>query len=175
MQHYYLKDGNIKEMNVLDIREVKELVELIDSSELAYFELKIDGNYLKMDKSLTRSVADKVLNNEEKVDVENVKDKTASQVLDKKVDNIVVEKEDENITVIKAPMVGTFYSSPSPEKESFVKKGDTVHRGKTLCIIEAMKLMNEIECENNCEIIDVLVNDGDMVEYGQALFSVKFV
>ena len=70
-------------------------------------------------------------------------------------------------------MVGTFYSSASPESSPFVEVGGTVSKGKVICIIEAMKLMNEIESEYNGVIVERLANDGDMVEYGQPLFKVK--
>ncbi len=75
--------------------------------------------------------------------------------------------------VVKSPMVGTFYSKSSPTAESYVKIGSKVKKGDTLCIIEAMKLMNEIESEFDGEIAEILVNDEDMVEYGQALFVIK--
>ena len=70
-------------------------------------------------------------------------------------------------------MVGTFYSKSSPKAEPFVKIGSKVKKGDTLCIIEAMKLMNEIESEFDGEITEILVNDEDMVEYGQPLFIIK--
>ena len=75
--------------------------------------------------------------------------------------------------VVKSPMVGTFYSKSSPTADTFVKKGSKVKKGDTLCIIEAMKLMNEIESEYDGEIVEILVNDDDMVEYGQPLFIIK--
>jgi acetyl-CoA carboxylase biotin carboxyl carrier protein len=72
-----------------------------------------------------------------------------------------------------SPMVGTFYAQPSPDKPPFVKVGDKVKKGQTICIIEAMKLMNEIESEYDGEIVKVLVNNEDMVEFGQPLFLIK--
>lgn len=75
--------------------------------------------------------------------------------------------------VVKAPMVGTFYSKSSPAAEPFVKVGSKVKKGDTLCVIEAMKLMNEIESEFDGEIVEILVDDEDMVEYGQPLFIIK--
>lgn len=83
------------------------------------------------------------------------------------------EKTQPEGNVVKSPMVGTFYSKSSPTAESFVKIGSKVKKGDTLCIIEAMKLMNEIESEFDGEIVDILVNDDEMVEYGQALFVIK--
>lgn len=74
---------------------------------------------------------------------------------------------------IVSPMVGTFYGSPSPDKPAFVKVGDKVKKGQTVCIIEAMKLMNEIESDHDGEIVKILVNNEQMVEFGQPLFIVK--
>lgn len=74
---------------------------------------------------------------------------------------------------LTSPMVGTFYAQASPEKPPFVKVGDTVKKGQTICIIEAMKLMNEIESEYDGEIVEILVKNEDMVEFGQPLFVIK--
>lgn len=73
---------------------------------------------------------------------------------------------------VLSPMVGTFYAQPAPDKDAFVKVGDKVKKGQILCIIEAMKLMNEIESEYDGEIVDVFVEDEEMVEYGQPLFLI---
>lgn len=75
--------------------------------------------------------------------------------------------------VFKSPMLGTFYRSPSPDAEAFVKPGDRVTADKTLCIIEAMKVMNEIKAEREFEILDVLVKNGEPVEFGQPLFLIR--
>jgi acetyl-CoA carboxylase biotin carboxyl carrier protein len=84
-----------------------------------------------------------------------------------------VSSEEANNKKLVSPMVGTFYSQPSPDKPTFVKVGDKVKKGQTICIIEAMKLMNEIESEHDGEIIKVLVGNEEMVEYGQPLFLIK--
>ena len=75
--------------------------------------------------------------------------------------------------IVKSPIVGTFYASPSPDAEPFVKVGDRVETGKVLCIVEAMKLMNEIESDAAGEIVKVFAKAGQPVEYGQALFAIK--
>ena len=85
----------------------------------------------------------------------------------------VEEEPKEEYKEIKSPMVGTFYSKPSPDKEAFVKVGDKVKKGQVVCIIEAMKLMNEIEAEFDGEVVEVCLNDGDAVEYGKPLFKLK--
>ncbi|HET7841294.1 MAG TPA: acetyl-CoA carboxylase biotin carboxyl carrier protein, partial [Terriglobia bacterium] len=75
--------------------------------------------------------------------------------------------------IIKSPIVGTYYASPAPNAPPFVKLGDTVDVGQVLCIIEAMKLMNEIESEAGGEIVRIYVENGQSVEYGQSLFAIK--
>lgn len=94
----------------------------------------------------------------------------------------VVEKEEqtpqavvseEKMHKITSPMVGTFYSKPSPDAPDYVKKGDKVNNDSVVCIVEAMKLMNELEAEVSGEIVEVLVENGQLVEYGQPLFLVR--
>ena len=80
---------------------------------------------------------------------------------------------EEDLYIVKSPIVGTFYEAPSPGSPPFFKLGDTVQVGQILCIIEAMKLMNEIEVEVSGEIVKRLVNNGQPVEYGQPLFSIR--
>lgn len=81
--------------------------------------------------------------------------------------------DDSKLITIKSPMIGTFYRSPSPDKPSFVNVGDTVKAGQVICIIEAMKLFNEIESEVSGKIVKVLVDDSSPVEYDQPLFLVE--
>lgn len=159
----------------MNINEVKELIELINASDLAYFEYENGDSRIKMDKSLTRnteSISNKEISNElktQKIDKETNADKIIKEEIREK------KQEVSEIlgTIITSPMVGTFYESPSPDSESFVKLGDNVKQGETLCIIEAMKLMNEIESEVSGEIVEILVKDGEMVEYGTPLFKIK--
>ena len=75
--------------------------------------------------------------------------------------------------MVKSPIVGTFYESPSPGSPPFVKVGDTVEAGQILCIVEAMKLMNEIEADASGEIVKKLANNGQPIEYGQELFAIR--
>ncbi len=155
----------------MNINEVKELIELINASDLAYFEYENGDSRIKMDKSLTRNTES----------ISNKEFKTQTMSKETEVDKIIkeeVKREKEEVneivgTIIASPMVGTFYESPSPDSESFVKLGDSVKKGQTLCIIEAMKLMNEIESEVSGKIVEVLVKDGDMVEYGTPLFKIE--
>lgn len=80
---------------------------------------------------------------------------------------------DQNTYIFKSPMVGTFYRKPSPDDPSFVSLGDTVKSGDTLCIVEAMKVMNEVQSDQAGEIIEILVEDSESVEYGQPLFVIR--
>ncbi len=80
---------------------------------------------------------------------------------------------EESGNIIKSPIIGTFYSSPSPEKPAFVKVGDTVNAGDVVCIIESMKLMNEINSEFSGKVAEIYVNNGDSVEYGQKIMRIE--
>ncbi len=85
----------------------------------------------------------------------------------------VEETQEDDVLFIVSPIVGTFYSAPAPDVPAFVKVGDTVKNGQTVCILEAMKLMNEIQSEFDCEIEAILVSNEQKVEYGQPLFRVR--
>jgi acetyl-CoA carboxylase biotin carboxyl carrier protein len=81
--------------------------------------------------------------------------------------------EAEELHIIKSPIVGTFYESPSPGSSAFVSNGDQIEKGQVICIVEAMKLMNEIEADASGEIVKRLVSNGQPVEYGQPLFAIR--
>jgi acetyl-CoA carboxylase biotin carboxyl carrier protein len=87
--------------------------------------------------------------------------------------NVAAPEPDEGLHIVKSPIVGTFYESPSPGSPPFVKVGDTLEVGQVLCIVEAMKLMNEIECDVAGELVKKLVANGQPIEYGQELFAVR--
>ena len=138
----------------MNIKEIKELIEIVEASSLSEFSLKEGNLEINMKKSVTVPEA-------------------GALALREISRPAVQEEEPEEDTYIMSPMVGTFYSSPAPDAVSYVNVGDTVRKGQTLCIIEAMKLMNEIECEYDAEIISVMVSNEQKVEYGQPLFKVK--
>ena len=83
------------------------------------------------------------------------------------------EKTDDGLHEVLSPMVGTFYRSPSPEADPFVSEGERIESGQTVCIIEAMKIMNEIPADVQGEVVEILVGDGQPVEYNQALFKIR--
>ena len=87
----------------------------------------------------------------------------------------VESEQDESLITIDSPMVGVFYASPSPGEPPFVKAGDTVDENQAVCIVEAMKLMNEVASKFKCTIVNVLVENGEPVEYNQPLFAVRLI
>lgn len=169
----------------MDFEKIKELIKLVDSSSLAFFELQSNNDHIKMDKSFNRGVADNNSNNAGTFSSNPVNNIVSAPNSVEKAESYIVENEvkkdteketvidDKNVSIITSPMVGTFYTKASPESPAFVEVGDKVSKGKVICIIEAMKLMNEIESDYSGIIVERLVNDGDMVEYGQPLFKVK--
>jgi acetyl-CoA carboxylase biotin carboxyl carrier protein len=94
-------------------------------------------------------------------------------VIKPEIQSLPQTKEEDAADLIESPMVGTFYNAPSPDAAPFVKVGDIVKKGQVLCIIEAMKLMNEVECECDAEVTAVLAGNEQKVEYGQPLFQIK--
>lgn len=154
----------------MNFNEIKELISIVDKSTVAYVDLDLDGCHIELDKS--KGVRrDKSENKEtvNQVKAEAVKEITATQT-EEKVEAIKETKKEGKF--IKSPIVGTFYSSPSPDKDNFVSVGSKINQGDVVCIIESMKLMNEIESDFSGEIAEILVENGAVVEYGQELFRV---
>lgn len=154
----------------MDYSSIKELIKIIDDSSLTNFELELDGTVVKMSKNQVAVVAD-----ESAKEVKAVKkevSKAVSSVVAAEVKEETVEKV-EGGNLVTAPIVGTFYASSAPGKAPFVKVGDKVNKGDVICIVEAMKIMNEITSEFSGEVVEVFVKEEDMVEYGQPLFRIK--
>lgn len=162
--------------------EVKELIELINNSDLSYFEMKDDKEFIKMDKSLTRNyvsnsndLCDNNLNKLAITDLSNDVDIKREVKENIEENHILQSNDDTDLEVIASPIVGTFYEAMSPDDEPFVSVGQKVSKGEVVCIVEAMKLMNEISVEFDCEIVSVLGENGKMVQYGEPLFKVRRV
>lgn len=148
----------------MDLQQIEELIEILKETEVS--ELKIEEDDIKID--IKRGFNNNVVKNQPVVNTQ-----VSNESEEKNRQSKSNEAENKDREEIVAPMVGTFYRSPSPEAEPFVEIGDTVESGDVVCILEAMKLMNEIEAETKCKILDVLVEDGEAIEYGQPLFEIE--
>lgn len=156
--------------------EIKELIITISKSNIALFEFTNKDLSITIDKSLQRNInkfeKDQNVTTEEINKIISIEDNNIEEAFaedNNKVKGMELVGEYE---IIKSPMVGTFYNSPSPEKDVFCNIGTKVSKGKVLCIIEAMKLMNEIESPYDGEVLEILAENGSMVEYGQPLFKI---
>jgi acetyl-CoA carboxylase biotin carboxyl carrier protein len=166
---------------MLKVQEIRELIKLVDQSSIDEFVYEHEGNKIKMKKNLgERMVVSQPTQPSAAVEVAQPQVVTQAQVSQPIVQEVskpapapVSEPVQENLHKITSPMVGTFYQSPSPDTDAYVKAGSKVSKDSIVCIVEAMKLFNEIEAEVNGEIVEVLVKDGQLVEYGQPLFLVK--
>lgn len=162
----------------MDFNGIKEIIDIINTSDISYFEYSTTDGHLKLDKSLNRQqnnivTSDDVVIKSGNTINEGIKNEVIEKTKVDKVETTVKSGSDENLTVIPSPMVGTFYKASAQDKPPFVQVGDSIKSGDTLCIVEAMKLMNEIESEVTGTIVEILASDGEMVEYGQPLFKVK--
>ncbi|MBF0276042.1 MAG: acetyl-CoA carboxylase biotin carboxyl carrier protein [Nitrospinae bacterium] len=150
----------------MDIKKLKKIISIFEDSKLSELELEDEELSVFMKKSEGGVVV------HQQQPVQQIA--PAAPVTSSLEDDHVKKhgKIDENIRVIESPMVGTFYRSPSPTTPSFVEVGDMVKKGQVLCIVEAMKLMNDIESPYDGKLVDVLVENGKPVEYGKPLFHI---
>lgn len=146
----------------MEYDKIKQLMDDMDKSKLSELDIEFsEGFKIRMKKADNQTIAYKCIEKEDVVNVP-VKQEKAEET-----------KEVETGKIVKSPMVGTFYLKPSPDANPYVEIGQDVKQGQTLCIIEAMKLMNEIESEYTGKVKKVLINDGDPVEYGTELFVIE--
>jgi acetyl-CoA carboxylase biotin carboxyl carrier protein len=157
----------------MDLKEIQELIKIVDQSDLTTFELEKEGLRVVLKKEVEKIVSREMVQGgfPDQHFAGNVPTGTLP------AEKTSLGKEETNVPVdnptINSPIVGTFYSSSAPGEPPFIQPGGRVKKGDILCIIEAMKLMNEIEADEDLRIIDILVKDGQMVEYGQPLFVVS--
>lgn len=157
---------------MLDYNKIKELIKEIDSSSLRVFELENSDIKLKLSKNeenslykenvITTATSENstIFTKESKISTEE----TLSE------NNELIE---ENLNIVKSPLVGTYYSSSTPGAAPYVEVGSKVKKGDVLCIVEAMKIMNEITSEVDGEIVEVLRSDEEIVEFGMELFKIR--
>lgn len=154
----------------MEFENILTLIKTVSDSELTNFKYEENGVKLSLSKRQNQVVSS--VTYEPSVIKETAKAAPAPQ----KTESIVEKQdalEDLSGNIIKSPLVGTFYTAPSEDADAYVKVGDKVKKGQTLAIIEAMKLMNEIESEFDGNISEVYVENGQAVEYGQPLFKVS--
>lgn len=137
----------------MDLDKIEQLVKIVENSSMLEFSIREGDTKISMSRKGDPGQPG-----------------TAAPVM---VNMQVEQEEKEDEEYITSPIVGTYYAAPSPEAKPFVSVGDVVKAGQTVCILEAMKLMNEIESDYECEIEAILVSNEQKVEYGQPLFRVK--
>ncbi|TYR82455.1 acetyl-CoA carboxylase biotin carboxyl carrier protein [Priestia megaterium] len=165
---------------MLKIQEIRELIKLVDQSSIEEFVYEHEGSKVKMKKKdaiVSKQAAPVQVVSATPESIVAPQQPAQPKEVEKEPASIPAVQEapsqDENLHKITSPMVGTFYASSSPEVEAYVKTGDKVQKDSIVCIVEAMKLFNEIEAEVKGEIVEILVENGQLVEYGQPLFLVK--
>lgn len=140
----------------MDLKDIKELYKFIKDTDLTECEVEDSKGRIKIVRGSTQVVT-----------------QSAPAPIVESKSSKPETKENENIKTVTSPMVGTFYRSPSPEAPQFVEMGTQLKKGQIVCIIEAMKLMNEVESDFNGKIVSIHVENGQPVEYGEPLFSVE--
>lgn len=145
----------------MNIREIKDLINLMNEHGLTEIEIESDGTKIKLRKSNGTVV------------LEQAPVMAAPAARREATEAAAADKASAKTgQAIKSPMVGTFYSAPAPDAEPYVKVGSKIEIGQVVCIIEAMKLMNEIKSEVRGTVTEIHINNGDAVEFGQALYSI---
>lgn len=153
----------------MDLNLIKRLVKIVDTSGVTDLEIEENGMKVKIAKkirSAQQTAQPQIFSNA--VPVTEVTQETKKESPVEKP-----QEADSSMHVINSPIVGTFYRSPAPDADAYVQVGDSVSTGSVLCIIEAMKLMNEIESDVDGKIVKILVENGKPVEYNQPLFMIQ--
>jgi acetyl-CoA carboxylase biotin carboxyl carrier protein len=147
-------------------RQIKELIDLMKGSEISELEVERGGVRIKIRKDQGKT--------ERWFPSQQVQIPPSQEVLPKHPSpEAAAKNEQEDFKLVRSPIVGTFYRAPSPEAEPYVEVGEIVKKGQILCVVEAMKLMNEIESEADGKIVEILVDNASPVEYGEPLFKIE--
>lgn len=145
----------------MDIRKIKKLIEMLQESDLKEIEVS------QGDESV-RILRDRFVQTNENKIIQQPEVFSAEPEIQQKIETSKAEGN-----VITSPIVGTFYRKPSPDKDPFIRVGDTVEKGDVLCIIEAMKMMNEIKSDFSGKIVSINLEDGEPVEFGQSIITIN--
>jgi acetyl-CoA carboxylase biotin carboxyl carrier protein len=153
----------------MDLNLIKKLVKIVDTSEITDLEVEENGLRIKVAKKLrtfkTYEQPQVIIGNAPLQETQEKNSLTEG--------TISATEKPANVHEIKSPIVGTFYRAPAPDADSYVQVGDTISQGAVLCIVEAMKLMNEIESDVSGKVIKILAENGKPVEYNQPLFLIQ--
>ena len=147
----------------MDLRKVKKLIELLEESGLSEIEITEGDDKVRITKSIKEKQQSNVVHTSNEAEATSITNPTED----------IKPRNKNGFHEVKAPMIGTFYQSSEPDAEAFVKVGDPVNEGDTLCIIEAMKMMNKIESDADGIVERVLVQNGDPVEFDEVLFLIS--
>lgn len=167
---------------MLKIQEIREIIKLVDNSSVDEFSYEHEGSKIELKKNTGSAQSAQMVpaSHDMSQPAQQAVQQAPAPVQTEAAPAPAEEKksetanaDDANLHKITSPMVGTFYASSSPDADAYVKVGSKVDDSKVVCIVEAMKLFNEIEAEVKGEIVEILVKDGQLVEYGQPLFLVK--
>lgn len=149
----------------MNIKEIKEMINLMNENGLVELEIEKEGMRIRLKKIAGGGI--------EAVNGPIVVERERIPAVSGKTTSETQEKTSVKTIEIKAPMVGTFYRAPSPESPAYVETGQTIEVGQVICIIEAMKLMNEIKSEIKGKILEILVDNAEPVEFGQPMFLIE--
>ena len=155
----------------MDLRKIKKLMELLEESGIAEIEVKEGEESIKLSRNISSSTNMQVpqIIQQPVQTSPPPNNQQASDMGANAVDNLKKEKRN----TVNSPMVGTFYASASPESKPFVTIGQSVKKGDTLCILEAMKMMNQVQAESDGKIVEILVDNAEPVEFDQPLFVLE--
>ncbi len=157
----------------MNIKEIKEMINLMNENNLTELEIEKEGLRVRLKKGSEGQVIVEQTQHKAPLSVPVMPEFHPVQPLAAAKETPRERASGKNLIEIKAPMVGTFYRAPSPESPPFIEINQNVEIGQVVCIVEAMKLMNEIKSEIRGKIVDILVNNAEPVEFGQALFLVE--
>lgn len=152
----------------MKISFIKQLIDIVEMSNISEIEITRFFTKIRISKTSLREPNEELISISKKSNRESEKSVKIEEVKKEKKK----EKED-NIHTITSPMVGTFYIAPAPDAPPYIETGDRIKKGDVVCIIEAMKIMNEIESDVSGEVVDVLVTNEEPVEYNQGLFIIR--
>ena len=155
----------------MDLRKIKKLMELLEESGIAEIEVKEGEESIKLSRNISSSTNMQVPQIIQQP-VQTSQPPANQQASDMGV-NAVDNSKKEKRNTVNSPMVGTFYASASPESKPFVTIGQSVKKGDTLCILEAMKMMNQVQAETDGKIVEILVDNAEPVEFDQPLFVLE--